>query len=90
MNRESAKQLKELMPGVGHMVHMSSHEYERNGSYALGVHVNDLADSNESLYAGLANNIHLNTHVPHLYAVQTFCGLSGGMYRKGLLDAIHC
>jgi hypothetical protein len=33
----SADSLKILMPGVAHMVHMSSHEYERNGSHALGV-----------------------------------------------------
>jgi hypothetical protein len=87
---ESANTLKNIMPGVGHMVHMSSHEYERNGSYALGVHVNDLADSDASNYAGMANNIHLSPHVPHLFAVQTFCGLSGAMYRKGMSDAIRC
>jgi len=26
-----ADALKDLMPGVGHMVHMSTHSYQRNG-----------------------------------------------------------
>ncbi len=87
---ESADSLKVLMPGVAHMVHMSSHEYERNGSYALGVEVNDRADEGLINYAALANNIHLNQHASHYFAVQAYCGLSGAMYKKGLSDAIRC
>jgi tetratricopeptide (TPR) repeat protein len=87
---ESANTLKGLMPGVAHMVHMSSHEYERNGYYALGVKVNDRADDDLILYESLAKNIHLSRHFFHYFAVQAYCGLSGAMYRKGLSDAIRC
>jgi tetratricopeptide (TPR) repeat protein len=87
---ESANTLKDLMPGVAHMIHMSSHEYERNGSYALGVEVNDRADEDLVLYKSMAKNLTLGAHFSHYFAVQAYCGLSGGMYRKGLSDAIRC
>jgi tetratricopeptide (TPR) repeat protein len=86
----SADTLKDLMPGVAHMIHMSSHEYERNGSYALGVDVNDRADDDMIQYESLAANLHLRKHSLHYYAVQAYCGLSGAMYTKGLSDAIRC
>jgi tetratricopeptide (TPR) repeat protein len=72
------------------MVHMSSHEYERNGYYTLGVAVNDRADDDLILYESMAKNIHLNQHFTHYFAVQAYCGMSGAMYRKGLSDAIRC
>ena len=72
------------------MIHMSSHEYERNGSYALGVEVNDRADEDLILYKSLATNLKLGVHFSHYFAVQAYCGLSGAMYRKGLSDAIRC
>ena len=84
-----ADTLKQLMPGVAHMVHMSSHEYERNGSYALGVEVNDRADDDMVLYESMATNLHLRKHALHYFAVQAYCGLSGAMYNKGLYDAIR-
>lgn len=87
---ECANTLKETMPGVAHMIHMSSHEYERNGSYAQGVEVNDRADEDLTLYKSLAKNIKLNAHSTHYFAVQAYCGLSGAMYRKSLSDAIRC
>jgi tetratricopeptide (TPR) repeat protein len=86
----SADTLKDLMPGVAHMVHMSSHEYERNGSYAMGVEVNDRADDDMINYESLVKNIHLKKYASHYYAVQAFCGLTGAMYTKGLSDAIRC
>ncbi|HET7002491.1 MAG TPA: hypothetical protein VFI33_14310 [Puia sp.] len=86
----SADTLKQLMPGVAHMVHMSSHEYERNGSYALGVEVNDRADDDVMLYESMATSLHLRKHILHYFAVQAYCGLSGAMYTKGLYDAIRC
>ena len=85
-----ANRLKALLPGVAHMVHMSSHEYERNGWFAAGVEANDMADEALHLYDSLAKNISLSRHVPHYFAVQTYCDLSGGMYEKGLKDAIRC
>jgi hypothetical protein len=82
--------LKEVMPGVAHMVHMSSHEYERNGLYASGVEVNDKADDDLLLYDSLVKTIKLSQHVPHYFAVQSFCALSGGMYKKGMPKAYRC
>jgi hypothetical protein len=38
----SAETLRDLLPGVAHMVHMSSHSYERSGLYAKGAEVNNL------------------------------------------------
>jgi len=87
---ESANTLKDLMPGVAHMIHMSSHEYERNGSYVLGVEVNDRADDDMILYESLVKTVHLRQHASHYFAVQAYCGLSGAMYGKGLSDAIRC
>jgi len=87
---ESADRLKVLLPGVAHMVHMSSHEYERNGSYAMGVEVNDRADEGLINYAALASHINLSKHASHYFAVQAYCGLSGAMYRKGFSDALRC
>lgn len=86
----SADTLKDLMPGVAHMVHMSSHEYERNGSYALGVEVNDRADEDLIHYESMTTNLQLRKHSLHYFAVQAYCGLSGAMYTKGISDAIRC
>jgi tetratricopeptide (TPR) repeat protein len=86
----NAKLLKDLFPGVAHMVHMSSHVYQRNGLYSLGVDANDQADANLLHYDSLAKNLSLNKHSSHYFAVQAFCGLTGGMYTKGMQDALRC
>ena len=86
----NADKLKNLFPGVAHMVHMSSHEYERNGLFEKGVMVNDLADQNLLQYDSLAKNLNLVKHSPHYFAVQTYCALSGGMYETGMRDALRC
>jgi tetratricopeptide (TPR) repeat protein len=86
----NAAALKRLFPGVAHMVHMSSHEYERTGLYAQGVEANDKADEALRHYDSLAKNLSLNKHSIHYFAVQTYCGLSGGMYQKGMSDAWRC
>ncbi|MBC7829005.1 MAG: tetratricopeptide repeat protein [Chitinophagaceae bacterium] len=83
----SADVLKDLLPGVAHMVHMSSHVYERNGSYAKGVEVNEKADQDLVYYDSLVkhlNTVSLSRHVPHYFAVQSYCALSGAMYSKGM------
>ena len=83
----SADVLKDQLPGVAHMVHMSSHVYERNGSYEKGVEVNEKADQDLVHYDSILNNIttiSLSRHVPHYFAVQTYCALSGAMYKKGM------
>ena len=83
----SADVLKDLLPGVAHMVHMSSHVYERNGSYEQGVEVNEKADQNLVYYDSMVKGIKtisLSRHVSHYFAVQTYCALSGAMYSKGM------
>lgn len=87
---DNADKLKTLLPGIPHMVHMSSHEYQRNGFYAKGVEVNDLADNNLLQYNLLATNLNLNKHSPHYFAVQTYCAMSGGMYKTGMQNALRC
>ncbi|HWK02091.1 MAG TPA: hypothetical protein VNS58_00570 [Puia sp.] len=86
----NAEALKRLFPGIAHMVHMSSHEYERTGLYAQGVEVNDKADDALGLYDAMASNLALNRHSSHYYAVETYCALSGAMYGKGMDAARHC
>ncbi|QKZ14274.1 hypothetical protein [Spirosoma sp. KUDC1026] len=86
----NADKLKTLLPGVAHMVHMASHEYQRNGLFDQGVIVNDLADDNLLHYDSLAAHLGLVKHSPHYFAVQTYCALSGGMYQTGLRDALRC
>jgi tetratricopeptide (TPR) repeat protein len=80
-----AETLRDLLPGVAHMVHMSSHAYERSGLYAKGAEVNNLADDNLRYYDLLAKNLDLVKQSPHYFAVQTYCALTGGMYK----DAMH-
>ncbi len=78
---KSADVLKEVMPNVAHMVHMSSHVYERTGIYAKGVQVNEDADRSMILYDSLVK-VYPKIHVPHYFAVQVYCALSGNMYTK--------
>lgn len=86
----NADKLKNNLPGIAHMVHMASHEYQRNGLYAKGVEVNDLADANLLRYDSLAKNLSLVKHSPHYFAVQTYCAMSGGMYKTGIASAVRC
>ena len=86
----SAEALRDLLPGVAHMVHMSSHEYERNGLFAQGVEVNNLADEALLNYDMLAKNLSLPKHSPHYFAVQTYCAFSGGMYADAMRYAQRC
>jgi tetratricopeptide (TPR) repeat protein len=65
------------------MVHMSSHEYERIGYYAKGVNANEKADESLFVYDSLAKVLFKGDyHVPHYFAVDIYCALSGAMYKK--------
>lgn len=86
----NAEALKEEFPGIAHMVHMSSHEYERTGDYAKGVAANDKADDALRIYDSLARHLSLNRHSSHYYAVQAYCALSGAMYGKAMAASLHC
>jgi tetratricopeptide (TPR) repeat protein len=85
-----AETLRDLLPGVAHMVHMSSHAYERSGLYNKGVEVNNLADDNLLYYDLLAKNLALNKHSSHYFAVQSYCALSAGMYAEAMRYAQRC
>jgi hypothetical protein len=69
---------------------MANHEYERNGLYAEGVEVNNLADAALLNYDMLAKNLSLVKHSPHYFAVQTYCALTAGMYRDAVRYARRC
>ncbi len=79
-----ADRLKDLMPGVAHMVHMASHSYQRTGHYDKGVAINESANQAQANYSALAPQIHLTTDVIHYDAVEAFCAMNGGMYEEGL------
>ena len=87
---EDANQLKDLMPGVAHMVHMSSHVYERTGHYFQGMEVNDVANMNERLYDSLENGSSSDEGNLHYLAVQAFCAINGGILREGMPMVFKC
>lgn len=79
-----ADNLKVLMPGVSHMVHMGTHSYLRNGLFAKGV-----TDNEEAYRVYVEENaisgMHLNKSIAvHIFAVQSFCALGAGMYGRGM------
>ncbi|HEV7330273.1 MAG TPA: hypothetical protein VGN63_04475 [Flavisolibacter sp.] len=83
-----ADSLLRLFPGVAHMVHMSSHEYERIGYYAKGVDANEKADRSLVVYDSLAKGLLPQVHVPHYFAVDAYCALSGAMQEKALAKSL--
>jgi hypothetical protein len=86
----SADRLKDLMPGVAHMVHMASHSYQRTGHYDKGVTVNDSANAAAHNYDILAPQLHLPPDVIHYDAVETFCAMGAGIYGKAIVTALKC
>ena len=86
----NADSLKKLFPSVAHMVHMSSHEYERNGHYLLGIQVNDKADSSIVQYHNLTSGLISSIHVPHYDAVAAYCALSAGVFSIAMKKAAEC
>lgn len=86
----SADVLQGLMPGVAHMVHMSSHMYQRNGLYVKGVEVNDRANAAQHYYDSIARQLNLGSDVVHYDAVEAFCAFNAGMYVKAMVSANRC
>ncbi len=80
----SADKLKELMPGVAHMVHMASHSYQRTGRYVQGVAINDAASDAQRQYRLLAPQLRLSANIVHFDAVEAFCAMNAGLYDKGM------
>lgn len=83
-----ADSLLKLFPGVAHMVHMSSHEYERIGFYTQGVDANEKADRSLVVYDSLVKGLLPQVHVPHYFAVDAYCALSGAMQEKALAKSL--
>ena len=80
----SADRLKDDMPGAGHMVHMATHMYQRNGLFAKGVTVNEDANTSWNTEDSLAPMLGLGrNNLIHVYAVQSYCAMNAGMYRSG-------
>ena len=86
----SAERLKDLMPGVAHMVHMASHSYQRTGHYDKGVSINDSANAAQRNYSALAPQLHLTTDIIHYDAVEAFCAMNGAIYDKAIGSALKC
>jgi tetratricopeptide (TPR) repeat protein len=77
--------LKDELPGVGHMVHMATHSYQRNGLFAKGVVVNEESNTVYNNVASIAPVLHIGkNNLVHVYAVQSYCAMSAGMYAKGM------
>jgi tetratricopeptide (TPR) repeat protein len=86
----AADLLKNSLPGVPHMVHMSSHMYQRNGYYTRGVEVNDRATALQVQYNSMATHLRIGLFpLTHFDAVSTYCALHANMYRKSRLSALH-
>ncbi|MEJ7586817.1 MAG: hypothetical protein WKI04_04575 [Ferruginibacter sp.] len=85
MALRSADLLKDQMPGVGHMVHMATHMYQRNGLFEKGVDVNEDANNVNNRIDSLAPNLGIGKNTGlHIYSVQSYCAMNAGMYRKGM------
>ena len=77
--------LKDQMPGVGHMVHMATHSYQRNGLFAKGVVVNEESNTTYNVLDSIAPQLHLGkNNVIHIYTVQAYCAMNAGMFTKGM------
>jgi tetratricopeptide (TPR) repeat protein len=77
--------LKNDMPGAGHMVHMASHMYQRNGLFVQGVTDNENANTAYNLEDSLAPALGLGrNNVIHIFAVQSYCAMTAGMYKQGM------
>lgn len=85
----NADLLKNTMPGVSHMVHMSSHMYQRNGLYAAGVEVNEQAAGLQYRYDSMAPSLEIGLQpLQHFDAVGAFCAMNANMYRKAMRSAL--
>jgi tetratricopeptide (TPR) repeat protein len=81
----SANELKAANPGIGHMVHMATHMYQRNGLYSLGVSVNEEANAVNNGVDRRVPSLKLGQdRSTHFFAVQSFCAMTAGMYTEGI------
>src|SRR4029077_6733041 len=52
------------------------------------VNANEEADISLGRYASLAKGLNLTTHASHFFSVETYCALSGAMYKKAIPKAM--
>jgi tetratricopeptide (TPR) repeat protein len=85
----SAARLRDLVPGVGHLVHMPSHIYIRTGRYHDGVVANLKAISADSSYIEncYAQNIYPFLYYPHNYHFVAACATLAGESKKAVKAA---
>ena len=93
MNPEKALPNADLLvkdlPGVPHMVHMSSHMYQRNGLYGKGVEVNLEAAGLQIHYDSMAKNLGIGTMaLTHFAGVGAYCAMNANLYAKGTQQAM--
>ncbi|MBT1686267.1 tetratricopeptide repeat protein [Dawidia soli] len=80
----AAEELKDQIPGIGHMVHMASHMYQRNGLFQKGVIINEEANAvNNNIDAAVPGLGLGRDRSPHFFAVQSYCAMTAGMQRGG-------
>ena len=80
----AAEELKDQIPGIGHMVHMASHMYQRNGLYEKGVLINEEANAVNNTVDAAVPELGLGRdRSPHFFAVQSYCAMTAGMHRDG-------
>jgi tetratricopeptide (TPR) repeat protein len=80
----AAEELKDQIPGIGHMVHMASHMYQRNGLYEKGVLINEEANTVNNTVDAAVPELGLGRdRSPHFFAVQSYCAMTAGMHRDG-------
>jgi len=81
----SADVLKEVMPGIAHLVHMSTHMYQRNGLFVKSVEVNEEANNVFNTIDSLAPMLNYGKNIAiHFYAVQSYCAMNAGMYSSAM------
>jgi len=87
----SADVLQAALPGVPHMVHMSSHMYQRNGLYTKGVDINEKASGLAVGYDSMASHLRLGIGaLTHYNGVGSFCAMNANMYGTGMAAAMRC
>ncbi len=83
---ECADRLAALMPGAGHIVHMSGHIYIRVGRYADAVTVNEHAVHSDETYISDVGipSLYTGAYYPHNYHFMAFAATMAGMSAKAL------
>lgn len=91
----SADNLRDIIPGAGHLVHMPSHTYIRTGAYFDAYKVNKLATKSDESYFGqledqgfdIADPAYRYAYYPHNYHYQMFAASMIGNRNKALMAA---